>query len=94
MYTRQRTRKSGGTLIAPKALAPKAPAPKALGRESDEGASESAAAPKALALKTLGRESDLWEGSESRVPEWGSVAGSPGRQRSRGRDTFPAPTRG
>ena len=66
MYTRQRTRKSGGTLIAPKALAPTA----------------------------LGRESDQWEGSESRVPEWGSVAGSPGRQRSRGRDTFPAPTRG
>ena len=45
MYTRQRTRKSGGTLIAPKALAPKALAPKAL-------------APKALAPKALGRESD------------------------------------
>ena len=36
----------------------------------------------------------LREGSESRVPEWGSVAGSPDRQRSGGRDTFPAPTRG
>ena len=36
-------------------------------------------APKALAPKALaaGRP---WEGSESRLPEWGSVAGSPGRR--------------
>ena len=46
MHTRQRTRISGGTLMAPKALAAERP----------------------------------WEGSESRVPEWGSVAGSPCRR--------------
>jgi hypothetical protein len=51
MHTRQRTRESGGTLMAPKALAPKA-----------------------LAAERP------WEGSESRLPEWGSVAGSPGRR--------------
>ncbi len=36
-------------------------------------------APKALAPKALAAERP-WEGSKSRLPEWGSVAGSPGRR--------------
>ena len=50
-------------------------------------------APKALAPKALGREAT--KGGQG-VPcaVWGSVAGSPDRQCSRGRDTFPVPTRG
>ena len=55
MYTRQRPRKSGGTLRAPKALAPQAPAPKAL---APKALAPKALAPKALAPKALGRESD------------------------------------
>ena len=38
-----------------------------------------ALAPKALAPKALAAERP-WEGSKSRLPEWGSVAGSPGRR--------------
>ena len=66
-----------------------------IGRDTDapEALSAEGAAPEALAPKALAAERP-WEGSESRVPEWGSVAGSPGPAQPRPRNAFPIQTRG
>ena len=57
-----------------------------IGRDTDcaEGACAAGARPRR----------GLREGSESRVPEWGSVAGSPDRRAAKAAMAFPVPTRG